>query len=41
MTTETCANCGRSTVDWYRVGERFVCGTCWDPFGSLDDKEKP
>lgn len=36
-----CDNCDKATTDWYAVGERWICGDCWDPFGEFDHRVTP
>lgn len=31
-----CDICRGVTDDHYTVGDRIICGGCWDPFGTLE-----
>lgn len=30
-----CDNCDRAATDWYAADDRWICASCWDPFGTF------
>lgn len=36
-----CDICRGVTDDHYTVGDRIICGGCWDPFGTLEQASEP